>query len=142
MTDLLVEYPVVVAVPVQWSDMDAYGVVNSTVYFRFFSASRVAYLEKCGFMEAYEHDRIGAILHSAQCRYRRPLQYPDTVIVGTRVTAVEDDRFTMEHRAVSERNDVVAAEGNAVIVSFDYSTRTKTALPESVRRRIAEFDRR
>ena len=139
MTDLLVEYPVVVAVPVQWSDMDAYGVVNSTVYFRYFSASRVAYLEKCGFMETYERDRIGAILHSAECRYRQPLQHPDTVIVGTRVTSVEADRFTMQHCAVSEREDVVAAEGSAVIVSFDYNTRGKTALPESVRRRIAEI---
>ena len=142
MTELLVEYPVVVAVPVQWGDMDAYGVVNSTVYFRYFSASRVAYLEECGFMETYARDRIGAILHSAARRYRQPLQYPATVLVGTRVTSVEEDRFTMQHCAVSDREHAVAAEGSAVIVSFDYSTRAKTALPESVRRRIAEIEAR
>ena len=142
MTDLLVEYPVVVAVPVQWGDMDAYGVVNSTVYFRYFSASRVAFLEKCGFMEAYERDKIGAILHSAECRYRRPLTYPDNVIVGTRVTSVEHDRFTIKHCAVSEKVNAVAAEGGAVIVSFDYTVGEKASLPVTVRQRIDEFQQR
>jgi acyl-CoA thioester hydrolase len=142
MTDLLTEYPVVVTVPVQWCDMDAYGVVNSTVYFRYFSASRVAYLEKCGFVHSYESHRIGAILHSAECRYRQPLRYPDTVLVGTRVTSVEQDRFTMEHRAVSEQADEIAAEGGAVIVSFDYNVNEKTSLPEAVRKRIREIEPR
>jgi acyl-CoA thioester hydrolase len=142
MRELLAQYPVVVTIPVQWGEMDAYGHVNNAVHFRYFESARVAYLERCGFLETYDAEGIGAILHSTDCRYRLALRYPDTVLVGTRVTSVEQDRFTMDHCAVSQREGAVAAEGKAVIVSFDYSTRTKTALPESVRRRIAELESR
>jgi acyl-CoA thioester hydrolase len=142
MSDLLADYPVIITIPVQWGEMDAYGHVNNAVHFRYFESGRVAYLDECGFLETYDTERIGAILHSTECRYRQALQYPDTVLVGTRVTSVEEDRFTMRHCAVAERDGVVAAEGSAIVVSFDYSTRTKTALPESVRRRIAEMESR
>jgi len=142
MSELLTKYPIVVSVPVQWGEMDAYGVVNNAVYFRYFQASRAEYLERCGFLASYDRDRIGAILHSTECRYRASLQYPDTVLVGSRVSALEDDRFTVRHRAVSQRSGRIAADGSAVIVSFDYRTREKTKLPDDVRRRITEIEGR
>ena len=140
MSELLTKYPIVVTVPVQWGEMDAYGVVNNTVYFRYFQASRAEYLERCGLFASYDRDLIGAILHSTECRYRASLQYPDMVVVGSRVSALEDDRFTVQHRALSQRSGRLAAEGSAVIVAFDYRARTKTKLPDAVRRRIAEIE--
>jgi acyl-CoA thioester hydrolase len=57
--------------------MDAYGHVNNTVQFRYFESARVEYLAKCGFLRSWEEDRIGAILHSTGCCFRRPLFHPD-----------------------------------------------------------------
>jgi acyl-CoA thioesterase FadM len=48
----------------------------------------------------------------------------------------------MQHCAVSQQTNAVAADGSTVIVSFDYEARKKTALPEAVRRRIAEIEER
>lgn len=129
-------FPVVVHLPVQWGDMDAYGHVNNTVFFRYFETARIAYLDRCGFLESHERDGIGAILHSTQCRFRRPLRYPDTVVVGGRATEVSEDRFTMGYRVVSTALDAVVAEGFGIIVAFDYGARTKAALPAAVRGKI------
>ncbi|MBE0593320.1 MAG: acyl-CoA thioesterase [Gemmatimonadales bacterium] len=137
---LLAGYPVVLAIPVQWGEMDAYGHVNNTVLFRYFESARVAYLERCGFLESYDRDGIGAILHSTDCRFRLPLLYPDTIQVGCKATAVAGDRFTTVYRVVSLAADDVAAEGSGVVVSYDYRANAKTALPERVCRLIETLE--
>lgn len=69
----LAGFPVVVTLPVQWGEMDAYGHVNNTVFFRYFETARIAYLERCGFTRTWETARVGAILHSTHCRFRQAL---------------------------------------------------------------------
>ena len=137
---LLTEFSVVLTLPVQWGEMDAYGHVNNAVLFRYFESARIAFLERCGFIESMEQDRIGAILHSTACRFRLPLYYPDTVEVGGRATDVASDRFTMEYRVVSLTKQAVVAEGQAVIVSYDYARGGKGKLPEAVQRKIAMLE--
>ena len=141
MTDeLLSDFPVTIRLPVQWGEMDAYGHVNNAVYFRYFESARIRYLEECGFTRSYEEDRVGAILHSTDARFRRALEYPDTVEVGARATDLAEDRFTMEYVVVSERHEARAARGTGIIVSFDYGAGRKAPIPGPVRRRILEMD--
>lgn len=137
---LLDGYPVVVRVPVQWGDMDAYGHVNNTVFFRYFESARVEYLERCGFTASYEEIGVGAILHSTRCRFRRALVHPDTVLIGARAREVEEDRFVHGYRLVSESLGDVAAEGSGVVVSFDYRSGEKAPIPDSVREGIASLE--
>lgn len=139
---LLAGFPVVLRLPVQWGEMDAYGHLNNTVFFRYFESARVDYLERCGFARSWEVDRVGAILHSTSCRFRAPLFYPDTVAVGGRCSALEDDRFTMEYRVVSQSSGELAAEGTGVVVSYDYTTRDKTVIPVAVRAGIERLEGR
>jgi acyl-CoA thioester hydrolase len=140
--ELLADYPVVLTIPVQWGELDAYGHVNNTVLFRYFESARVAYLDRCGFLESYDKERIGAILHSTDCRFRRPLLHPDTIQVGARALSVDCDRFTMAYMVVSLSQEDAVAEGSGIVVSFDYAARQKTDLPNSVREGIASLEAR
>jgi len=133
MSDDLSAFPVLVRITVLWSDLDGYGHVNNAVLFRYFEQARMEYLARCRFIESYEKDKVGAILHSTSCRFRRPVFHPDTVEVRTRVTEIGDDRFTMEYVARSGAQDSVVAEGTAIVVAFDYQVGQKTAIPEAVR---------
>lgn len=130
--NLLAGFPVILELPVQWGEMDAYGHVNNTVFFRYFESARMEYLQKCGFVESHEREKVGAILHSTTARFRQPLFFPDTVQIGASATEVKEDRFTMAYTVVSLTRNVVIAEGTGVIVSFDYSAGMKTALPLGV----------
>ena len=131
--DSLRAFPVVIEIPVQWGEMDAYGHVNNTVFFRFFESARIAFLERCGFLRSYDEVEIGAILHSTSCRFLLPLFYPDTVLVGARAEAIDFDRFVMEYRVFSTAQNAVAADGEGTVVSFDYRNRSKAELPQMVR---------
>lgn len=140
MADPLNDFSVVVQLPVVWGEMDAFGHVNNTVFFRYFETARLAYFERIAFGETANPTDIGPILASTSCRFRRPLRYPDTIHVGARVSAIDEDRFTMEYQIYSETQGDIAAKGEGVIVSYDYSAQRKAPLPEDVRQRIHEFD--
>lgn len=137
---LLAAYPVALSIPVQWGELDAYGHINNTVFFRWFESARIEYLRLSGMLDTMERDRIGAILHSTSCRFRLPVFFPDTVEVGGRAVEVGDDRFTMEYLVVSRGHDAVAGEGTGIIVCYDYAARIKTPLPDDVRHRIAALE--
>ena len=140
MEELLVDYPIVVDVPVVWGDMDAFQHVNNTVYFRYFETARIAFFDKLGFNEVKAETGVGPILASTQCRFRIPLTYPDTVSVGAKVLNVEEDRFTMHYLIVSHRHKEVAAEGDGLLVAFDYKTLNKAKLPEIIHERIVAIE--
>ena len=140
MKELLADFPVVVEIPVAWGEMDSLGHVNNIVYFRYFETSRIAYFERLGFLTSIEETGIGPILASISCKFKMPVTFPDTVAVGTRVSQVADDRFVMEYAAVSRKAQRVAAEGDSLIVSYDYRLKKKAALPPDIRRRIHELE--
>jgi acyl-CoA thioester hydrolase len=138
--DALRGWPVVVEIPVAWAEMDYFRHVNHAVFFRYMEDARIAYLERIGFREVNDARPVGPILASAQARFRRPVEYPDTLAVGARVREVAEDRFTMEYRVVSRKLGDVAAEGESVLVSYDYTAARKTPLPAQVRDAIRRLE--
>ncbi len=140
MQELLRGYPLVIEIPVAWGEMDSLRHVNNTVYFRYFESARMAYFERVGFWEHMDETGVGPILATAQCRFRLPLTYPDTVSVGARAEELGADRFMMKYVVVSHRHAKAAAEGEGLIVSYDYRALAKAPLPEVVRRRIEAFE--
>ena len=139
--DFLIKFPVVVEIPVAWGEMDSFQHVNNVVYFRYFESSRIAYSDKIGLQEYKEKTGIGPILGSTSCKYKLPLTYPDTVSVGARIVSVEEDRFTMNYVVVSHRHQKIAAEGDGVIVMYDYREGKKTTMPEEIRGRILALEK-
>jgi acyl-CoA thioester hydrolase len=139
-TPPLESFPVVIEVPVAWGEMDAMQHVNNIVYFRYVESVRMAYFERIGLLELQQQTGVGPILAWTSCRFRRPLTYPDTVSVATRVTKVDDDRFTMQTMIYSRALADVAAESEGIVVAFDYRAQKKTLLPEAIRRRIHELE--
>jgi acyl-CoA thioester hydrolase len=138
--ELLAGFPVVIDIPVAWGEMDALRHVNNIVYFRYFESARIAYFEKLRFWEFMNQTGVGPILASIQCKFKIPLTYPDTVSVGTRIPSIEQDRFVMEYRAVSHKSQAIAAEGEGVVVSYNYRESKKTPLPEEMKQRILTLE--
>lgn len=137
---LLEGYPIVVTTMVGWGDMDANHHVNNVMYFRYIEHARLHYFRVLEFSRSQTESGIGPILAWADCRFRRPLEYPDTVSIGIRIRDVESDRFAMETVIVSHDLEDIAATGQQKLVSYDYRAKQKTPLPEVVRHRIEAFE--
>jgi acyl-CoA thioester hydrolase len=137
--ELLDGFPVTIVIPVAWGEMDSFGHVNNIVYFRYFESVRMDCFERLGIAARIRETGVGPILHSTRCRYRIPLTYPDTVTAGTRIENVEADRFTMAYRIVSARHGKIAAEGEGLIVMFDYVKNVKATIPDDLREQLSSL---
>ena len=126
---LLPGYPVVIKLPVQWGDQDAFGHVNNTVYFRWFESARLAYLEQAGLSHVMEDDSLGPILASIKCDYRRQLTFPDTVEIGASITRIGRSSMVMRHVVISRQHQAIVAEGESTIVAFDYREISRSRFP-------------
>ena len=138
--EALIDFPVVVTIPLLWGDHDAFGHVNNLVYLRWCETARVEYLIRIGLWVSLPPTDIGPILASISCDYKRPLTYPDTAYIGARVTRVGNRSFQMQHRVVSENLDTVAADVSSTIVVLDYGRNITVPVPESCRKAIEDLE--
>ncbi len=139
--DVLSACTVTMNVPVAWGEMDAMGHVNNIIYFRYFETVRIEYFNRLDMMTYSRETGIGPILASTECRFKTPLQYPDTVIVGTKILSMEDDRFVMGYEVFSTKLKRIAAEGEGVIVTYDYRNNKKVPIPDVLRAKIAALEK-
>ncbi len=140
--ELVRGYPIIVTTMVAWGDMDANRHVNNVIYFRYIEHARLQYFDELGFSAMQQESGIGPILSWTDCRFRKPLSYPDDVSIATRIRDIEADRFVMESIIVSHALCAVAAEGKQRVVVYDYRNNQKALLPDVIRRRIEEFEAR
>jgi len=140
--ELIHDFPVVIEMDVRWGDMDAFNHVNNVSYLRYFESGRIAYFEALDIGDFFGTDGVGPILAETSCRYRFPLTYPDRISVGVRSADLAEDRFTQHYVVVSHRHGRVAATGDGVIVTFDYTANRKSPIPDRVRRRIQALEGR
>jgi len=136
---LLTEYPVVVEVPVQWGDQDALGHVNNVVFFRWWETSRVAFIERIGLVRDNSSARLGTVLVSIHCDFRKQLVYPDRVLIGARPGCVGNSSLKIEHRLVSVTHALLSAEAESTIVTFDFDRQQTVPVPDEIRERIARL---
>jgi acyl-CoA thioester hydrolase len=90
-------HAVIIERPVNWGDMDAFQHLNNTVYFRYFESARIAHFDQLGIMTWMEDHQQGPILAHTEARFRAPVHYPDTVLIGSNIVDLGEDRFTMNH---------------------------------------------
>jgi acyl-CoA thioester hydrolase len=134
------DFPVIIELPVLWGDMDAFQHVNNVRYFRYFESARIAYCDRVGLSEIMEKTGVGPILSFTQCRFRIALTYPDMISIGARVSEIGKDRFTMKTVLISHRFSKVAAEGEDILVTYDYKVKRKTPLPAELRQNILALE--
>lgn len=118
--------------PIRWGDMDAFGHVNNTVYFRFMEQARIEWMVACGM--AVDGSGEGPVIVNAHCSFLRQLKYPGEVEVRT--YAAEPGRSSFEtvveiRRA--DQPDVLVAEGGAKVVWVNYAQEKSVPLPERLR---------
>lgn len=121
----------VTTMPIRWGDMDAYGHVNNTVYFRYMEQARVEWLEDMKI--EVRPGGLGPVIINASCTFLAPLNYPGQVEVKT--FAGKPGRSSVETfveiRVVGD--STLYAEGAAKVVWMDTNTGKSAPIPDHVR---------
>ncbi len=131
-----VNFPVELKLPVLWGDQDMFRHVNNTIHLKWFESSRVAYWENTGMRRLMEPLHLAPILASVTCHYRHQIRYPDTVTVAARAVRIGRTSLTLAHQIVSAERKLVAADGESVIVIFNYESQQPQEISAELRQVI------
>jgi acyl-CoA thioester hydrolase len=121
-------------IEVRFRDLDGMGHVNNAVFFTYIEAARTEYLMKV--MGAKRLEDVDWIVASATMSFRRPISYGDPVEVCVKPTKLGTTSFTLHYLIRDRRDQAVIAEGETVIVMFDYSKRMKKPITSEIRRTL------
>ena len=133
----LTDYPVIYEQNVAWGDMDAFGHVNNVIYYRYIESARICYLDV---LNIFKLD-INTVVASSQCKYLKPVFYPDQLKIGVRVEEIRNSAFRMNYLIWSSVQQQNVALGEAVIVCVDKESMQKTLIPEIIREKIIKIEK-
>ncbi|HPT49949.1 MAG TPA: thioesterase family protein [Accumulibacter sp.] len=118
-------------IPIRWGDMDAYGHVNNTIYFRYMEQIRVEYLEKLGFTVLPRG--AAPVIINASCTFLIPMNYPGTVEVRMFCGQPGRSSVPTHYELRLQGDDTLYATGDSKIVWMDVATGKSVPIPDSLR---------
>jgi acyl-CoA thioester hydrolase len=121
-----------VTLGVRWGDMDPFNHVNNAVYLRYLEEARVQWL--AGIAGISLTDRIAPVLAASHVNYRKPIEWPNEIVVELFIEKLGNSSLTMGHRILAAADSTVLySDGSVVMVWIDTDTGNSVPLPEAVR---------
>jgi acyl-CoA thioester hydrolase len=136
-----ITFPVSLPLRIDWSDLDLFGHVNNVAFLKYVQSARVNYWERIGLYQSFLKTKVGPMLASTRCDFKKPLFYPGTAIVQTRVEFIKTTSFGFHHEIQNKRGDAVA-EAHDVMVMFDFLKNVKVEFPAELRKIVEELEKR
>ncbi|KAJ8123483.1 hypothetical protein ONZ43_g582 [Nemania bipapillata] len=123
---------------VVWADdQDPWGHIMNAKFPHCVSASNFRFFEsfeehlKDKFQDLMKVRGIGVIVKSSTLDIKRPVSYPDSIIVANRIDEVKADRYHMTTTMWSLRQQSPVAESNGWVVFYDYSKGKPSSLVQA-----------
>ena len=118
-------------IPVRWGDMDAYGHINNTLYFRYFEEARFQWMLSKGMpLKSDTHPVVVTI----GCTFMRPIFHPETLRIEMFVSEPGRSSFMITYKVFTlSQPDSPAAEGYSKVVWVSSETGKSVPLPDVVR---------
>ncbi|MEK6851510.1 MAG: thioesterase family protein [Candidatus Thermoplasmatota archaeon] len=126
--------PFTTEIPVRFRDIDGMGHVNNAVYFTFMEQVRSEWYRRTFGVRAV--GEIDFILARAECDFKAPIGYGETVVVTAWVTRVGDSSFGFRYDLRSKATGTLFATGESVQVMYDYAAGKPKSIPPELRARL------
>ncbi len=113
---------------IAWGDMDALGHVNNGRYFDYFQEARIEWLRELNITMT---EKTGPVVVHVACTYLKPVVYPATLTIRSKVQNIGRTSMVMEHDVYQE--GVLMAQGISKVVWVDYTLGKSIPLPDTMR---------
>lgn len=129
----------VIPIEVRFRDLDVFGHVNNGVIFTYIETARIRYLVDVGIRTPQTGwNDLAFILAHINCDFRKPIFYGQRVKVGSRIVEIKRSSMRLAHRV--EADGELAAEGDGVLVHYNYTTQSNMPISSEMRARIEAFE--
>lgn len=128
-------------IEVRYGDLDPQGHLNNAKFVTFFEQARIQYIRHLGlYTEGQSFMEIGVILADVHVAYRKPVEWGMPVKVGVRITKIGNKSMTVAQNVVHAETGEVFAEGEVVMVAFDYYQNKSIPVPQEWRDAVNRFE--
>jgi acyl-CoA thioester hydrolase len=117
-------------IELRFSDLDAYGHVNSALYFTYLETARVKLFHD--FFREVSEQGVFTVVARAECDFKIPILLHDEVIVTLWVAKTGRSSFDLEYR-LHDSQERVYATARTTMVCFDSINNVTVAIPESLK---------
>lgn len=117
---------------IRWGDMDAFGHVNNTLFFRYMEDARVGWFETLRAQGKLDPAN-GTVLVQADCTFLLPMHYPGTVETRMFAGAPGRTSFMTRYELRLIGDERVRAFGTAKMVWTDIASGRPVPLPDVLR---------
>ncbi|MCM0082168.1 acyl-CoA thioesterase [Geomonas sp. Red32] len=117
-------------IELRFADLDAYGHVNSAVYFTYLETARVKLMGD-EFLEATRNN-VYLVVARAECEYKRPIVLFQKVMATLWLDRVGSSSFEIAYR-LHDGQDTVYATARTTMVCIDKTSGAPVPVPESIR---------
>lgn len=125
-------YVYTIEIPIRWSDMDAFGHVNNSVFFTYFEQARIEWWKKQNLPDFSIGD-TGPVIVSASCVYRKPIIYSDSISIKVFIGTLGKTSYETFYEICSKDNSsILYAEGATKIVWVDRKSGRPAPLPNYI----------
>ena len=132
-------YQVVFEHEVLFRDLDAMGHVNNVAFMAFLEDARVQYWKVL--RKVHDLKGINFILAEVTCRYKTPVYFGETLLIGIRARHLGNKSFHFEYRMVDKNSDRLVVEGSSVQVMYDYEQKQSMPLSEQMRNAMVTLEK-
>jgi acyl-CoA thioester hydrolase len=128
-------------IEVRYADLDAQGHLNNARYLTFFEQARIQYFRHLGLFSAQgSFMDFGIILADVHIAFRAPVLWGMDIRVGVKTLKLGNKSMTVSQCLRNGPDGALMAEGQVVMVAYDYRSGATIPIPETWRETIARFD--
>jgi acyl-CoA thioester hydrolase len=121
---------------VRWRDLDAFNHVNNAMYLGYLEEARLRWLVTLD--GPWMNANVAPVVASALVNFRRPIAWPEDVVVELFVDRIGNSSLTLGHRILSAKDSTVLyCDGHVAMVWFDSRSGKSAPLPDCVREACA-----
>ena len=128
-------------VEVRFADCDPFGHVNNAVYLSYLEQARFGLWRRLwgfsGETAMTAAGGAGLILARAECDYRLPATYGDTLDVRLGLAGMGRTSFTYDYEVIDAAGGRTIAEARTVIVLYDYAAARPVPLDDARRAELS-----
>ncbi len=125
-----------VPLSVRWRDLDAFNHVNNSKFLSYLEEARLRWM--MSLPGEWIDENVAPVVAAATINYRRPIAWPNEIVVELFVERLGNTSLTIGHRILDASNDTTLyADGHVVMVWIDRQRGQAATLPDAVRKACA-----
>lgn len=115
-------------IQIRYSDCDMGGHVHNAVYLNYFEIARIGFF-LAGLGEKWDWKKDGLIIRKNTIEYFVPTFIEDRINIEVACNHIGGKSFTLTY-AVKNQDGILKAQGESVVVCFDYTKNSTIEIPE------------